>query len=78
MVQLRLQFDKGLFSTVVGIINPVFYSHSTEFDPDCVKNVRDTYNLMEVFLKDNYLVGNSMTISDFRFNYFNIRNYRSD
>lgn len=64
-INQRLYYDNSLFSQFGGLVGPVFYKNATEFDPEVVAKVLETYNLLEVFLKDDlYLVGNTLTVAD--------------
>jgi len=64
-IDQRLHYDNTLFGQFGVLARSVFFQNATEYHPDAVAKVLESYNLLEAFLKDDlYLVGNTLTVAD--------------
>lgn len=59
-------FDNGtLFNRFGQLVSPILWGPATKYNPEAMKAVLEALEFLEVYLKDDYLVGNNITVADF-------------
>lgn len=61
----RMFFDAAtLFKHIRDVAWSIFKNGSTEIDPEIVRNIYTSYDMLETLLDEEYLAGKTMTIAD--------------